>query len=54
MTEQPITPAAAIENAARLLRAAEVETNLPLMERLDELAASWLSLAHLLLEREAV
>ncbi|MEU0332219.1 hypothetical protein [Streptomyces sp. NPDC006193] len=51
---QPITPDAAIENAARLLRAAELETNLALMERLDELATSWLSLAHLLMEREAV
>ncbi|MGW0495054.1 hypothetical protein ACWD0Z_06325 [Streptomyces sp. NPDC003007] len=51
---EPVTPDAAIENAARLLRAAEVETNLALMERLDELATSWLSLAHLLMEREAV
>lgn len=50
----PITPDAAIENAARLLRAAELETNLALMERLDELATSWLSMAHLLMEREAV
>jgi hypothetical protein len=52
--EEPITPDAAIQNAARLLRAAELETNLALMERLDELATSWLSLAHLLMEREAV
>ncbi|MGX1221995.1 hypothetical protein [Streptomyces ambofaciens] len=51
---QPVTPDDAIENAARLLRAAELETNLALMERLDELATSWLSLAHLLMEREAV
>lgn len=51
---EPITPDAAIRNAARLLRAAELETNLALMERLDELATSWLSLAHLLMEREAV
>lgn len=42
----------AIANAARLLEQAEMETNLPLMERLDELAASWLTLAHLLMERE--
>jgi hypothetical protein len=56
MAEQPepITPDAAIENAARLLRAAEMETNLALMERLDELATSWLGLAHLLMEREGV
>ncbi|MEU6279743.1 hypothetical protein [Streptomyces sp. NPDC047028] len=50
----PTTPIMAIENAARLLHAAELETNLALMERLDELATSWLSLAHLLLEREGV
>ncbi|MFD8254687.1 hypothetical protein [Streptomyces werraensis] len=53
-TPEPITPDGAIQNAARLLRAAELETNLALMERLDELATSWLSLAHLLMEREAV
>jgi hypothetical protein len=52
--EPPITPDAAIANAARLLRAAELETNLALMERLDELATSWLGLAHLLMEREGV
>ncbi|HZF92067.1 hypothetical protein [Streptomyces sp.] len=52
--EERITPDAAIENAARLLRAAELETNLALMERLDELATSWLGLAHLLMEREGV
>lgn len=51
---EPITPQAAIENAARLLRAAELETNHLLMERLDELATSWLGMAHLLMEREAV
>ncbi len=51
---EPVTSDAAIQNAARLLRAAELETNLALMERLDELATSWLSLAHLLMEREAV
>lgn len=42
----------AIENAARLLRAAETETNLATMERLDELATSWLAMANLLMERE--
>ncbi|WP_406200120.1 hypothetical protein OG331_25170 [Streptomyces sp. NBC_01017] len=51
---EPITPDAAIQNAARLLHAAELETNLALMERLDELATSWLGLAHLLMEREGV
>lgn len=42
----------ALGNAARLLQQAELETNLPLMERLDDLACSWLSLANLLMERE--
>ncbi|MCX4827176.1 hypothetical protein OG746_26720 [Streptomyces sp. NBC_01016] len=48
----PMTPEAAIENAARLLRHAEGETNLVLMERLDDLAGSWLGMANLLMERE--
>ncbi|MFJ4009453.1 hypothetical protein [Streptomyces sp. NPDC090026] len=43
----------ALGNAARLLEQAEIEmTNLPLMERYDDLACSWLSLANLLMERE--
>ncbi|MCX5197217.1 hypothetical protein OOK31_25520 [Streptomyces sp. NBC_00249] len=42
----------AIENATRLLQAAETETNLALMERLDQLACSWLAIANLLMERE--
>jgi hypothetical protein len=42
----------AIRNAARLLQAAETETNLALMERLDQLACSWLAIANLLMERE--
>lgn len=45
----------AIANAARLLEQAELElTNLPCMERLDELAGSWLSIAALVTERERV
>ncbi|MGI5252784.1 hypothetical protein [Actinacidiphila glaucinigra] len=43
----------AIANAARLLEQAELElTNLPLMERLDDLATSWPSLAALITDRE--
>ncbi|MER7953852.1 hypothetical protein [Streptomyces sp. NPDC096030] len=42
----------AIANAVRILQAAETETNLALMERLDELACSWLTVANLLRERE--
>ncbi|MER6531172.1 hypothetical protein [Streptomyces sp. NPDC001508] len=44
----------AIDNAARLLERAEIElTNLPLMERLEGLADSWLNVAHLLRQRES-
>jgi hypothetical protein len=43
----------AIANAARLLERAEIElTNLPLMGHLDGLAASWLQMAALLMEKE--
>ena len=42
----------AIANAARLLRHAETETNLLLMERLDELAGTWLGVASLVNTRE--
>ncbi len=42
----------AIENACRLLRAAEVETDRQMMERLERLADSWVSLAGLLNQRE--
>lgn len=45
----------AIENAARILREAELERgNLPLMERLDSIAETWLGIANLLNERERV
>lgn len=45
------TAGQALDNAARLLEAAELEmTNLPLMERYDELAASWLNYASLVAE----
>lgn len=45
-----VKPTDAIDNAARLLQAAEVETNPQLMERLDEMAATWLRMAELLIE----
>ncbi|MER6487628.1 hypothetical protein ABT264_29235 [Streptomyces virginiae] len=61
MSEQQHTPAPtvtageAIGHAARLLAQAELElTNLPLIERLDQLACSWLAAANLLNERERV
>lgn len=44
----------ALANAARLLQAAEAETNLALMERLEKLADSWISIANLIRERERV
>lgn len=47
-----MTSEEAIANAVRLLQAAESELNLPLMERLEGLADSWLGVAALLRERE--
>lgn len=44
----------ALANAARLLHAAEAETNLALMERLEKLADSWIGIAGQLMERERV
>ncbi|MFR0351801.1 hypothetical protein [Streptomyces sediminimaris] len=45
----------ALANAARLLERAELElTNLPLMERLEGIADSWLNMAVQLRERERV
>ncbi len=45
----------ALDNAARLLEQAELQlTNLPLMERLEGLADSWLGMAHMLRERERI
>lgn len=50
-----VTAGEAIAHAARLLAQAELElTNLPLIERLDQLACSWLAVANLLGERERV
>jgi hypothetical protein len=57
MTGPPVPPTEtltiedALANASRLLRAAEVETNIPLMERLEKLADSWVSIAALLHQR---
>lgn len=50
--EQPATFDQAIANAQRLLAAAEGETNLSLMERLERLADSWLTLAALINQRD--
>jgi hypothetical protein len=44
----------AIENAARLLNMAEAESNPQLMERYEKIADSWISLAHLVSDRERV
>ncbi|MEU0084904.1 hypothetical protein [Streptomyces sp. NPDC006274] len=45
----------ALEHAAQLLEKAEMEiTNIPLMQRYDELACSWMSLANLLMEKERI
>ena len=42
----------AIENATRILQAAELETNLAMMERLEKLADSWISIANTITVRE--
>jgi hypothetical protein len=45
----------ALDNAARLLAEAELETgNLPRMERLEKLADSWIAIASQIRERERV
>lgn len=49
--EMPTTDEA-IRNAARLLRQAETQTDSALMERLDDMAQTWLNIASLLSERE--
>lgn len=53
---QPITTVptvdAALANAARLLQAAELETNHMTMERLEKLADSWVNIAGLLVHRD--
>lgn len=51
-TATALTMDTALHNAARLLHAAEVETNLPLMERLEHLADTWVNIAALLHERD--
>lgn len=50
---EPLTIDMALGNAARLLRNAEMDTNLPLMERLERLADSWIAIARTIAEREA-
>lgn len=47
-----MTADVAIGHAARLLHAAEGETNLAIMERLEKLADSWIQIAHLCTDRE--
>lgn len=44
----------ALASATRLLQAAESETNLALMERLEKLADSWIAIANLIRERDRV
>ena len=51
-TTERLTVDVALANAARLLHAAELETNLALMERLEKLADSWLSMAGWLVQRD--
>jgi len=49
-----LTADVALSNAVRLLQAAENETNLMLMERLEKLADSWTNIAGLLIAREQI
>lgn len=49
---ETMTSQSALANAARLLRNAELETNLALMERLEHLADSWLAIASMLVVTE--
>lgn len=55
--EEPVSAGAlpsvddALTQAVRLLRNAELETNLVLMERLEGLAASWITVAGFLMDR---
>lgn len=51
-TTTPLTTDVALANAARILYHAEGETNLASMERLDDLANTWISIAALLHERD--
>jgi hypothetical protein len=51
-TTVPITVDSALDNAARILNHAELETNLPLMERLEHLADSWIAIACTVAGRE--
>lgn len=54
MTAEVMSFAEAVENAVRVLKHAEGETNLAAMERMEHLADSWLGLARMLLDREHV
>lgn len=51
-TTEHVTFDQAISNAARLLRNAELESDLHRMERVEKLADSWLAMAGLLTQRE--
>lgn len=48
---EPVTVEAALANAARLLRNAEMITDHSLMARLDALADSWIAIARTVAER---
>jgi len=48
---EPVTADAALTNATRLLQNAEMVTDLALMQRLESLADSWISIARVIAER---
>lgn len=49
-----MTPKTAVDNACRLLQAAEVETNPVTMERLDEMAMTWMRIAEFLADHSEI
>lgn len=49
---ETVTVDSALANAARILHHAEAETDRHLMERLEKLADSWISIAGVLTQRE--
>lgn len=51
-TVDPLTVDSTLANAARLLLNAEVVTDHSLMQRLEALADSWISIARTLMERD--
>jgi hypothetical protein len=52
-TDEQVTVTTALKNAARLLRNAELESDLVRMERVERLADSWVDIARLLMGQDS-